>query len=213
MTIDWTRPVRTIGEHQSIEVKFIDGNGEYPIVGYIDDDLISLTMDGKLLTGRSIFVENIPEDREPTAEDVEDFIEMASFYDNGCRYASADLGWWEKIESHLREWVAQPKHDNFNRAMEMVERHKKDIEVAQLKGKCESCGGNDMDAPCAYPSEGKRGCLRDTRLKQGPETIVRYVHIFENCPKTLAEAKKLVCGGGKVLAIKRIEFKEGQFDE
>lgn len=29
---------------------------------------------------------------------------------------------------------------------------------------CKSCNGNDGDAPCAYPSEGKHGCLRDARL-------------------------------------------------
>jgi hypothetical protein len=29
--------------------------------------------------------------------------------------------------------------------------------------KCPTCLGNDGDAPCAYPSEGKAGCLRDKR--------------------------------------------------
>jgi hypothetical protein len=31
---------------------------------------------------------------------------------------------------------------------------------------CPSCGGNDREAPCAYPSEGKPGCLRDVRLAE-----------------------------------------------
>lgn len=31
---------------------------------------------------------------------------------------------------------------------------------------CPYCGGNDKDAPCAHPSEGKPGCLRDARLSQ-----------------------------------------------
>lgn len=31
---------------------------------------------------------------------------------------------------------------------------------------CKACGGNDGDAPCAYPSEGKAGCIRDVRLAQ-----------------------------------------------
>lgn len=31
---------------------------------------------------------------------------------------------------------------------------------------CPSCGGNDGDTPCAYPSEGKPGCLRDIRLQK-----------------------------------------------
>ncbi len=29
---------------------------------------------------------------------------------------------------------------------------------------CPACNGNDANAPCAYPSEGKTGCLRDARL-------------------------------------------------
>jgi hypothetical protein len=32
------------------------------------------------------------------------------------------------------------------------------------EARCKSCGGNDGDMPCAYPGEGKPGCLRDTRL-------------------------------------------------
>ena len=30
--------------------------------------------------------------------------------------------------------------------------------------RCSTCKGNDADAPCAYPSEGRDGCLRDARL-------------------------------------------------
>lgn len=29
---------------------------------------------------------------------------------------------------------------------------------------CPTCRGNDADAPCAYPSQGMTGCLRDKRL-------------------------------------------------
>lgn len=32
------------------------------------------------------------------------------------------------------------------------------------KVKCPSCGGNDQDMPCAYPSGRKLGCLRDERI-------------------------------------------------
>lgn len=32
--------------------------------------------------------------------------------------------------------------------------------------RCPACNGNDREAPCAYPSEGQRGCLRDARLQQ-----------------------------------------------
>lgn len=34
------------------------------------------------------------------------------------------------------------------------------------RGVCTYCHGNDRDVPCAYPSEGKPGCLRDARLKE-----------------------------------------------
>lgn len=30
-------------------------------------------------------------------------------------------------------------------------------------GNCTYCNGNDVDMPCAFPSEGKPGCLRDER--------------------------------------------------
>jgi hypothetical protein len=33
-----------------------------------------------------------------------------------------------------------------------------------LSGKlCPVCNGNDGDVPCAYPSEGKQGCLMEAR--------------------------------------------------
>lgn len=33
-----------------------------------------------------------------------------------------------------------------------------------MSAKCTACGGNDNDAPCAYPGEGLPGCLRERRL-------------------------------------------------
>ena len=30
---------------------------------------------------------------------------------------------------------------------------------------CPACGGNDQDAPCSYPGEAQKGCLRDKRLR------------------------------------------------
>jgi len=32
------------------------------------------------------------------------------------------------------------------------------------EGICSFCRGDDQQMPCAYPSEGKPGCLRDARL-------------------------------------------------
>lgn len=37
--------------------------------------------------------------------------------------------------------------------------------TAEVPQRCAYCHGNDRDMPCAYPSEGKPGCLRDQRLK------------------------------------------------
>lgn len=41
--------------------------------------------------------------------------------------------------------------------------------IAPMSGEperwCPSCGGNDENHPCAYPSENKRGCMRDERLR------------------------------------------------
>ncbi len=48
---------------------------------------------------------------------------------------------------------------------------------------CKSCNGNDGDAPCAYPSEGKHGCLRDARLslaEQDDEAVAYGIPHDEN---------------------------------
>jgi hypothetical protein len=41
--------------------------------------------------------------------------------------------------------------------------------VAPAEARCKSCGGNDADMPCAYPGEGRPGCLRDARLAGEPK--------------------------------------------
>lgn len=38
--------------------------------------------------------------------------------------------------------------------------------------RCKVCGGNDGDMPCAYPSKGMVGCLRDKRLSEPDEEIL-----------------------------------------
>jgi hypothetical protein len=35
---------------------------------------------------------------------------------------------------------------------------------------CPACAGNDADLPCAFPGEGRTGCLRDLRLRKKAET-------------------------------------------
>lgn len=50
---------------------------------------------------------------------------------------------------------------------------------------CPICKGNDFEAACAYPSEGKEGCLRDKRLAQQPagedaELIRELRYVFAN---------------------------------
>jgi hypothetical protein len=41
---------------------------------------------------------------------------------------------------------------------------KQALAAKEPSGDCPACNGNDADMPCAYPSEGKHGCLRDKRL-------------------------------------------------
>lgn len=36
--------------------------------------------------------------------------------------------------------------------------------AGEREAACPACGGNDGDAPCAYPGDGMRECLRDQRL-------------------------------------------------
>lgn len=45
---------------------------------------------------------------------------------------------------------------------------------------CKSCNGNDGDAPCAYPSEGKHGCLRDARLSLAEQDDEAVAWAFES---------------------------------
>ena len=50
--------------------------------------------------------------------------------------------------------------------------------------RCPTCNGNDKDAPCAYPSEGKEGCLRDKRLRHQPE-VTEYLNLLKQVRKEL----------------------------
>ena len=47
------------------------------------------------------------------------------------------------------------------------------IQPSAPVAKCPACAGNDGDAPCAYPCEGKNGCLRDKRLGVSSPTTKR----------------------------------------
>lgn len=51
---------------------------------------------------------------------------------------------------------------------------------------CPACNGNDHDMPCAYPSEGKMGCLRDKRL----HTEVFNIPDFLRNPRNLKDERK-----------------------
>lgn len=57
-----------------------------------------------------------------------------------------------------RETLEQPHADEFVPSITTNE---------TAEPRCPYCGGNDKDMPCAYPSEGKPGCLRDVRLSEG----------------------------------------------
>ena len=54
--------------------------------------------------------------------------------------------------------------------------------------RCKSCNGNDYDMPCAYPSEGKHGCLRDARLTHQTDhtkligELVKIIELLESDP-------------------------------
>lgn len=64
---------------------------------------------------------------------------------------------------------------------------------------CNACGGNDYNVPCAYPSEGMKGCLRDKRIKAG-EALPDQVELAalqvrcEQQEQSLDELKQRVSG-------------------
>ena len=53
---------------------------------------------------------------------------------------------------------------------------------------CPSCGGNDMGASCAYPSEGQPGCLRDKRLAAAPAMIDKRIAEIRALPTPETDA-------------------------
>lgn len=61
---------------------------------------------------------------------------------------------------------------------------------------CPSCNGNDGDTPCAYPSEGKQGCLRASRVeKQTEQRHHRTVLYLDSVPLLLSDIERDVDGG------------------
>ncbi|MFA6903342.1 MAG: hypothetical protein WC236_09690 [Gallionellaceae bacterium] len=50
-------------------------------------------------------------------------------------------------------------------AVDELRRMTAELRSAPAEATCKSCDGNDGDKPCAYPSEGKHGCLRDARMR------------------------------------------------
>jgi hypothetical protein len=48
------------------------------------------------------------------------------------------------------------------------------VDVLSRGPVCTACGGNDGNMPCAYPSQGKPGCLRDARLAAAPSVSKGY---------------------------------------
>ena len=49
----------------------------------------------------------------------------------------------------------------------------------QTEPECPACNGNDRDMPCAYPGEGKPGCLRDARLA-APDDVEALLRRFND---------------------------------
>lgn len=52
----------------------------------------------------------------------------------------------------------------WNRRSDAAEPQQTQVAAKPKTQSCETCGGNDFDMPCAYPSENKQGCLRQKRL-------------------------------------------------
>lgn len=58
-----------------------------------------------------------------------------------------------------------------------------------LSKKCHECGGNDLNMPCGYPSEGKSGCLRDIRLLQHNKIIGDFILKIDKMKKEAGKSK------------------------
>lgn len=73
MTIDWTKPVRTVGDHRPVRVLCIDAKiTDYPVVALVADKgsgleyTCTLTSEGSEFVGvhsHGVQVENVPETR------------------------------------------------------------------------------------------------------------------------------------------------------
>lgn len=61
---------------------------------------------------------------------------------------------------------------------------------------CPFCGGNDADMPCAYPSEGVVGCLRDRMKKLTAQERIGFLRAIagDYCPKCGYESGGRHCG-------------------
>jgi hypothetical protein len=47
------------------------------------------------------------------------------------------------------------------------------LRAYQAKQVCPVCGGNDMNAPCAFPGKAAPGCLRDQRLNKALDKEIK----------------------------------------
>lgn len=64
--------------------------------------------------------------------------------------------------------VAEALGDDLDRdvgSAESIKRLRASQSAAPVAALCPTCRGNDGDMPCAYPSEGMRGCIRDKRRR------------------------------------------------
>ena len=84
----------------------------------------------------------------------------------------APKGWRDRLEemrgaAHSYEDQPELFYVILDSVHEMLtELEKESVDAQQEQPRCKTCGGNDGDMPCAYPSAGMSGCLRDARLAQ-----------------------------------------------
>lgn len=81
---------------------------------------------------------------------------------------SSSDAWLKEQKAKVLEEAACAFESNGADAMFAVDELRRmtaELRSAPAEATCKSCDGNDGDKPCAYPSEGKHGCLRDARMR------------------------------------------------
>lgn len=82
----------------------------------------------------------------------------------------------EMLEALNRSFCPVCNKEPFNgKSGECGHAEKGDKSVKDKHPTCPFCLGNDRNVPCAYPSEGREGCLRDIRLRDEQQEPVAWI--------------------------------------